>query len=470
MTSTRTLRRLAAAFCFAIAAAPCAAAVDVLHAFNGSLNGVSPQSPILVSGGALFGTTLEGGASTGGTVFRLSTNGAGFISLHSFDAISDPLGEGTFPSGRLSEIDGWLYGTTEFGGAAFDGVIYRIDKNGSTYETVHDFDMDSAPAASPSGGVTTDGSSLFGSSLFGSAVSEGAIYTVTTEGSGFDVLRELASNGSEGEEISGPLVLQSEILWGVASFGGTHDGGTLFSYDLNADTLTVLHHFGDGDDGSVPVGGLMLNGGTLYGVTEQGGGSGLGTVFSIAVNGTGYQTLHDFTGGDFDGASPVGGLTLVGDKLFGVTREAGPSDLGAVFSMSTSGAGYELRHAFSGGDGATPLAGLTYDGQTLYGTTSEGGLGGGVVYSIDPQAVRGDYNGDGVVDAADYTVWRDTLGSTSQLAADGDFSGTVNQADFDVWANRYGDTASAFGVAAPEPTGTALCFAAVAALATIPRR
>jgi hypothetical protein len=58
---------------------------------------------------------------------------------------------------------------------------------------------------------------------------------------------------------------------------------------------------------------------------------------------------------------------------------------------------------------------------------------------FDPSILPGDYNGDGAVDAADYTVWRDTFGQMgSGLAADGDNSGTVDELDYDVWKNGFG--------------------------------
>ncbi len=56
---------------------------------------------------------------------------------------------------------------------------------------------------------------------------------------------------------------------------------------------------------------------------------------------------------------------------------------------------------------------------------------------IDPPAAQGDYNGDGRVDAADYTVWRDNLGR-SFAQADGNGDGTVNQADYSVWRTNFG--------------------------------
>jgi hypothetical protein len=51
----------------------------------------------------------------------------------------------------------------------------------------------------------------------------------------------------------------------------------------------------------------------------------------------------------------------------------------------------------------------------------------------------GDYNKNSVVDAADYVIWRKTLGSTSVLNADGDGNGTIQQADYDFWAARFGN-------------------------------
>lgn len=53
---------------------------------------------------------------------------------------------------------------------------------------------------------------------------------------------------------------------------------------------------------------------------------------------------------------------------------------------------------------------------------------------------NGDFNGDLKTDAADYTIWRDTMGATgSGLAADANGDSTVNQADYDIWAADFGN-------------------------------
>jgi hypothetical protein len=65
---------------------------------------------------------------------------------------------------------------------------------------------------------------------------------------------------------------------------------------------------------------------------------------------------------------------------------------------------------------------------------------GSVRYSSE--SLLGDYNGNGVVDAADYTVWRDTLGQTGTgLAADGNGNNQIDAGDYTVWQTHFGQSA-----------------------------
>jgi hypothetical protein len=87
--------------------------------------------------------------------------------------------------------------------------------------------------------------------------------------------------------------------------------------------------------------------------------------------------------------------------------------------------------------------------------------------------VLGDYNHNGIVDAADYTVWRDTLGQTGlKLEADGDGDGIVDAADYDIWRKYFGDTGSpllAPSSSIPEPSSLALSILAGFVLIARPR-
>ncbi len=65
------------------------------------------------------------------------------------------------------------------------------------------------------------------------------------------------------------------------------------------------------------------------------------------------------------------------------------------------------------------------------------------IYTVQAApTLPGDYNGDHVVDAADYTVWRDTLGSGSDLRADGDGDQVIGAGDYTVWRQNFGAISS----------------------------
>jgi len=103
-------------------------------------------------------------------------------------------------------------------------------------------------------------------------------------------------------------------------------------------------------------------------------------------------------------------------------------------------------------------AGLEWE--LVYGPTT---LSLAVVGSPPP----GDYDGDGLVTAADYQTWRDAYGSTEDLASDGNGNGLVDAADYTIWRNAWMQPAQAtLSTAVPEPTNIALLacllFAAVA--------
>jgi len=116
-------------------------------------------------------------------------------------------------------------------------------------------------------------------------------------------------------------------------------------------------------------------------------------------------------------------------------------------------------------------------GDNLYRFAIDYTAGDGNDISLLTQSVGlwGDYNGDGTVDAVDYTVLYDTLGAESRpyFGADGNGDGIVNEPDYDVWKAHFGVAAGGMGAigatqcAVPEPVSLALlvlgALAAVAA-------
>jgi uncharacterized repeat protein (TIGR03803 family) len=179
----------------------------------------------------------------------------------------------------------------------------------------------------------------------------------------------------------------------------------------------VLYGFTGGKDAAGPVGSLIRHSdGTLFGTTQNGGGSsqcatssgvtGCGTVFELMPTGSGYteKVIHRFKGGR-DGSYPWAGLTDgSGGVIFGTTETGGnsgctngslPAGCGTVFELTPSAHGYVKTsiYAFSGADGFGPLGALTVEASgVIYGTTDFGGNGAcstpasgcGTVFQLTP--------------------------------------------------------------------------------------
>jgi len=140
--------------------------------------------------------------------------------------------------------------------------------------------------------------------------------------------------------------------------------------------INLLHEYAGGDyDGAVPYGSLIISGSTLYGMSHGGGDYDMGTIFKMQTDGSGFALLHSFIGGTADGWSPWGSLIISGSTLYGMTYLGGDTNGGTIFKMQTDGSGFTLLHSFAGGtaDGKWPYGSLIISGSTLYGMTYYGG-------------------------------------------------------------------------------------------------
>jgi uncharacterized repeat protein (TIGR03803 family) len=306
-----------------------------LHFFSGGTNdGAHPlAAPVQGSDGNFYGTTRDGGTYGGGTVFKITTNGA-YTSLYSFSGTND----GALPYGGLVQgSDGNFYGTTPGGGtngAIHWGTVFKISTNGALITL---FSFDWFDGASPYAGLVQG--------------RDGSFYGTTSEGN---------------------------------TIGGY---GTVFKISTNG-ALTSLYSFRGTNDGALPSGGLVQGSdGNFYGTTERGGTNDFGTVFKISTNGA-YNRLYSFTGGN-DGGGPNGLVQGSDGNFYGTTERGGANNSGTVFKMTSSGA-LTILYSFTGGNGgANPWAGLVRAGLvqgidgSFYGTTYSGGQGSaGTVFRL----------------------------------------------------------------------------------------
>jgi uncharacterized repeat protein (TIGR03803 family) len=272
--------------------------------------------------------------------------------------------------------------------------VFAINTNGMGFTNLYSF-TGGNDGANPFDGLILSGSTLYGTVFNGGSSYSGTLFAVNTNGTGFTNLYTFTGGSDGGNPFAG-LILSSNTLYGAAEYGGSSGRGTVFAINTNGMGFTNLYSFTaapypnfTNSDGGNPFGGLILSGNTLYGTAAYAGSLAYGTVFKVNTDGTGFTNLYSFTGGN-DGATPEAGLILSGNTLYGTARLGGSYNGGTVFAINTDGTGFTNLYSFTGGsDGATPLAGLILSGNTLYGTAYAGGdAGNGTVFSLSlPPAV-----------------------------------------------------------------------------------
>jgi uncharacterized repeat protein (TIGR03803 family) len=397
----------AAALLVAAAMLPQRAAAQLVgyatfHSMSGEAgeDGQAPNGELISdTNGNQYGTNYLLGATTfrceckiGGTVYKLLPKGLP-TTLHTF---SGPDGEAPSTGLTLGK-DGFLYGMTAGGGDYGGGVIYKVDRPGTTFAVVHSFNGPANDGAMPWHGrlvLATDGN-FYGTTSKGGAHGGGTVFRMTPAGV-VTVLHHFAGGAADGAQPRGGLMQASDgNLYGTTLCGGAFDAasgcsGTVYRITPKG-AFTLLHSFDANPlskTGALPQATVTEAGGALVGATTGGGRAGFGTVFRMALDGSGFATVHDFAGGvmgatpNGDGAAPVGRLLLAADgHVYGTTSLGGsnagiyPKGDGTIFRVSPAGV-YETLQSLGGtaGDGVHPLTGLNQgsDG-TIFGTAETGG-------------------------------------------------------------------------------------------------
>jgi len=253
----------------------------VLYRFKGGTDGESPVAALTNVHGTLYGTTAGGGGvgcgSTGGcgTVYKITTSGRERV-LYSFKGGTD----GAQPYAGLTDVNGTLYGATFAGGASSAGAIFEITTSGA--ETVlYSFKGGSADGEGPYASLTDVNGSLYGTTQYGGSNLDGTAFKVTTSGTE-KILHSFLGGATDGAYPLGVLAYINGALYGTTYYGGSGGEGLIFKMTTSGRD-SVLYSFMGGSDGAYPYAGLTKVKLTFYGTTELGGSHGRGTVFSLPL-------------------------------------------------------------------------------------------------------------------------------------------------------------------------------------------
>ena len=326
--------------------------------------GATPRGGLTAaSDGNLYGTTEFGPNFSDGTVFRLTPDGT----LTTIVDFVDPNGmeeadsHGAFPtSGVVQGPDGHLYGVTEAGGEFGGGMVFRLSLADDSLTPIKSLDGTAEgfiPAARPM--IASDGS-LYGTTQFGGDADQGVVYRIDlTAGDAFSVVGSF-------DGLNGSMPFQEGLVEVNGRLFGTTNGGFVGTgsiYEVDGATIVPVHLF-DGQPGSGPNSTLIRSfDRALYGTTQGPFG---GTIFRITVADDVAATLEaDAASATYGGvatlsatlASPATGpiagaqidFTLNGLSIPAITDDAG------VASVSVSVAGLDAG-SYPGAITATSVA------------------------------------------------------------------------------------------------------------------
>jgi hypothetical protein len=169
----------------------------------------------------------------------------------------------------------------------------------------------------------------------------------------------------------------------------------------------------------------------------------------------GAPTAHDQL--NISGSFAADGILNIGTGSVSLAAQAGD-----IFDIFTFGS---VTGAFDAINLPSLTAGLVWDTANL--------LVNGQLAVTAATGLLGDYNGNFVIDAADYTVWRDALGSTSPMLND-PTPGTVDDSDYAYWKSHFGQTLGSGSQSAqsnvPEPTSLGLFVVGMLAMCSVSPR
>lgn len=348
-----------------------------LKIFSGAAGG-GGEGRILLYNNKLYGWLLNGGYSSGiSSLFEYNPANNQF-------ALKITLGgnELQIPQGELMYYKHKLYGAATVGGTSKGGGIYAYDLQTQAFE-VKVAMTETSGKFSDQGGFLLHNDKFYGVTSSGGANGKGTLFQYDPNSDVYTTLFNFG--GPDGDHPYGQLVLFNGKIYGTCNSGSTSDEGTIFEFNPATNVVTTKVAF-DGTRGAGPRSALTVYNGRLFGVTGHGGLHNAGTLFEYLPLPNALVKLADFKS-DVTGSEPLSRLTGYNNKLWGVTHASslGPY-LGFIYEYDLATGVLSKKRELVVETGQMALGGMTLLNNKLYGMTTLGGSGyySGVLYEYDP--------------------------------------------------------------------------------------
>ncbi len=270
----------------------------------------------------------------------------------------------------------FFLGMNDGGGNSLNGTLFSFDAATNNFNTVHDF-------FEYEGSGFTDVQLLeYNGRLYGTTGGNDVLYSFSINNEDYQVHARF-NDINVGNRPSGGLLLNGGKIYGVTSTGGANYDGNIFEFDPSNNQISTIHVFDNttNSSGERPIGGLIkASNGKLYGMTIGGGVNNDGVIYSYDLGTSTYTKLFDFTK-NTTGENPEGRLIQASNGLlYGFTNSGGANNLGTIFSFNVSTNTHALIHSFSNstGSGYPEFSLFEASNSKLY------GISYGSVFELDP--------------------------------------------------------------------------------------
>lgn len=363
-----------------------------VFSFNDTIQGRQPYGNImLANNGFIYGTTTFGGINDDGVVFEFDPNTYSYNKKFDFDNLvygKNPL------SSLMQANNGLLYGVTESGGINNNGVLFEYDIVADIFTKNIDFNIIANGYWAQTQLYQAYNGKLYGTMDSG-FLGEGLLYEYDITTNTITLKVNFPSNNISSAFYSNVIEADTNLLFGSSIQGGLFGSGYIYKYDLGLDLFTMVHSFDyAAGQGRQPTKQILKKDNEIIGLTSNGGDFDDGTIFKFGLDTEIFTQLYSFNKSQ-NTEIPVGGLTLASSgKLYGVGI---PVEIGQFngFSKQTTGDLFEFdlnnltltNIVKFHNDGYLPINELVVSPQNIcYGVAFSGGVSNaGLIYSLNPR-------------------------------------------------------------------------------------